>query len=190
MTAAHVVSGAISVRVRDINKVHYDATVDERFVGDVEGPRPDLALIVAAEMDPVPAIGLAAVDRDSPTADPVERCHAVGYPEFMEREASDGVGTVRDTVDAIGQVPVLSRLAGGLLSMQVSSAPRALPDERVALGDSEWAGMSGGPVFAGERLLGVVSEHAPARGPLGDHRDAADRARGRSRACRLGAGSG
>lgn len=165
LTAAHVVSGAVSVRVRDANKAVYDAIVKERFVGDADGPRPDLALIVAPEIDSVPPIGLAAVDRGSPTGDPVERCHAIGYPEFMERAAGDGAGTVRDTVDAIGRVPVLSRLAGGLLSVQVSSAPRALPDERVALADSTWSGMSGGPVIAEGRLLGVVTEHAPREGP-------------------------
>src|SRR6185312_14101581 len=32
------------------------------------------------------------------------------------------------------------------------------------LDESEWAGMSGAAVLAGERLIGVVSEHAPRRG--------------------------
>ena len=109
-------------------------------------------------------MGLAAVDRDSPTGDPVERCHAVGYPEFMERDGGDG-GQVRDTVDAYGHVPVLSRLAGGLLSVQVSSTPRELPPDQVSLGESEWSGMSGGPLVADGNLLGVVIEHAPREGP-------------------------
>ena len=123
LTAAHVVIGAVSVRVRDPDKVMYEATLDPRFVGDADGPGPDLALveISAAGID-VPAMELAAVDRDSPTGDPVERCHAVGYPAFMERDAPGG-GRFRDTVDACGHVPVLSRLAGGLLSVQVSSTP-------------------------------------------------------------------
>jgi hypothetical protein len=158
LTAAHVVTDRVGVRVRDPHKVVYEATLDEGFVGDAEGPRPDLALIEVRGIDPVPPIGLAAVDRDSPMGDPVEPCHAIGYPEFMEVNLRGG-GVVRDTVDAVGRVPVLSRLAGGLLSMQVSSAPRELPPERVALGDSEWSGMSGAP------LLGVVTEHAPREGP-------------------------
>ena len=59
---------------------------------------------------------------------------------------------------------MLSGLAGGLLSVQVSSAPEPLPPARVALGDSPWSGMSGGPVVAGGYLLGVVTEHAPRAG--------------------------
>ena len=87
----------------------------------------------------------------------------IGYPAFMERVTADG-GRFRETADALGQVPVLSGLAGGLLSVQVSSAPRPLPPARVGLGDSPWSGMSGGPVVAGGLLLGVVTEHAPREG--------------------------
>src|SRR5262249_22832058 len=112
----------------------------------------------------LPAIGLAAVDRDSATGEPVERCHAVGYPWFAETRSRTRTA-VRDTVDAIGAVPVLSRLAAGLLIVQVTAAPRALPPEQTALAASEWSGMSGAPVFAGGCLLGVVAEHAPREGP-------------------------
>ena len=99
--------------------------LDPAFTGDADGPGPDLALveIIDGGVD-VPAMGLAAVERDSPAGDPVERCHVIGYPAFMEREAADG-GRFRETADAFGQVPVLSGLAGGLLSVQVSSAPAA-----------------------------------------------------------------
>ena len=112
----------------------------------------------------LPGIGLAAVDRDSTTGEPVERCHAVGYPWFAEARSRTRTA-VRDTVDAIGVVPVLSNLAEGLLSVQVTVAPRELPPEETALGASEWSGMSGAPVFAGGCLLGVVTEHAPREGP-------------------------
>jgi WD40 repeat protein len=165
LTAAHVVEGAVSVTVRDPGKIMREAALDPGFVGDVDGPGPDLALVEIT--DPridVPAMGLAAVDRDSVSGDPVERCHAVGYPAFMERKTADG-DPFRETVDAFGQVPVLSGLAGGLLSVQVSSAPRELPPEQTKLGESEWSGMSGGPVVAGGLLLGVVTEHAPRAGP-------------------------
>ena len=88
LTAAHVVEGAVSVMVRDPDKVMHQAVLDPGFVGDVNGPGPDLALveIIGPGID-VPAMGLAAVDRDSVAGDPVERCHAVGYPAFMERDA-------------------------------------------------------------------------------------------------------
>ena len=61
-------------------------------------------------------------------------------------------------------MPVLSGLAGGLLSVQVSSAPRPLPPGQTALGESQWSGMSGAPVVADGLLLGVVTEHAPREG--------------------------
>ena len=165
LTAAHVVADAVSVVVRDPDKREYTAAVDPRFVGDADGPGPDVALL---EIDDpafdgdLPPIGLAAVDRDSATAEPVERCHAVGYPWFAETPSPRAV---RDTVDAIGVVPVLSRLAAGLLSVQVTVAPRELPPQETALAASEWSGMSGAPVVTAGCLLGVVTEHAPREGP-------------------------
>ena len=112
----------------------------------------------------LPPIGLARVDRDASKADPVERCHAIGYPWFAETPSPDAV---RETVDAIGMIPVLSNLAGGLLSVEVSPKPqeRELPPQRVSLGKSEWSGMSGAPVLADGLLLGVVTVHAPRAGP-------------------------
>lgn len=166
LTAAHVVAGAVSVVVRDPAKREYAATVDPRFVCDAQGPGPDLALL---EIDDptfertLPAIGLAAVDRDSASGEPVDRCHAVGYPWFAETRSRTRTA-VRDTADVIGVVSVLSKLAAGLLSVQVSISPRPLP-QRGSLGESEWSGMSGAPVFAAGCLLGVVIEHAPREGP-------------------------
>jgi hypothetical protein len=162
LTAAHVVAGARRIQVRDPDKKLYLATVDPRFVGDAKGPGPDLALLEiddpAVDLAPM---GLARVDRDAPTDEPV-RCRAIGYPWFAETPSP---AAVRDTVDAVGIVPVLSKLAAGLLSVQVSISPRPLPAEDKRLADSEWSGMSGGPVVAAGRLLGVVVEHAPREGP-------------------------
>jgi WD40 repeat protein len=164
LTAAHVVTGAVNVVVRGPDKVALQATADPAFTGDPDGPGPDLALVevIGGRLD-VPAIGLAAVARDSPAGDPVERCHVIGYPAFMERETAGG-GRFRETADALGQVPVLSGLAGGLLSVQVSSSPRPLPPARAGLADSPWSGMSGSPVIADGLLLGIVTEHAPRAG--------------------------
>nr|MDT0666570.1 trypsin-like peptidase domain-containing protein [Micromonospora sp. DSM 115978] len=153
LTAAHAVADAVGVAVRTPDKVRFEATLDARYVGDPDGPGPDLALVEATGLD-LPPMGLAAVDRDSPTGDVVERCHVIGYPAFMERPGPGGA-TVRDTVDAVGRIPTLSRLAGGLLSLQVSSTPRPLPPEQVGLADSPWSGMSGAPVVAGGYLVGV-----------------------------------
>jgi hypothetical protein len=160
LTAAHVVDGMARVLVRGPDKVVHEAVADPKFIGDPNGPGPDLALVeVIDDTVDVPRMGVAAVDRDSTSGDPVERCHVIGYPAFTEREAADD-DRFRETADAFGYVPVLSGLAGGLLSVQVSSSPRALPPARMLLGDSPWSGMSGGPVVADGYLLAVVSEHA------------------------------
>jgi SecA preprotein cross-linking domain/Trypsin-like peptidase domain len=166
LTAAHVVAGAVSILVHGPDEIAHQATADPAFTGDVDGPGPDLALIEIIEgaVD-VPAMGLAAVDRNSPVGDPVERCHVIGYPAFTEQAAARGGDRFRQTADAVGHVPVLSGLAGGLLSVQVSVSPQPLPPTRVALGDSPWAGMSGAPVIADGYLLAVVTERAPREGP-------------------------
>src|ERR1700722_3413090 len=164
LTAAHVVAGAVSVVVRGPDKVSRQAVLDAMFIGDPDGPGPDLALIEIADRGGgVSAMGLAAVERDTLAGDPVERCHVVGYPQFMEQVTADG-GRLRETADAYGHVPVLSGLVGGLLSVQVSSAPLALPPAQVALEDSPWSGISGGPVVADGYLLAVVTEHATRAG--------------------------
>ena len=162
LTAAHLIADAKTVRVRGPDKVPRPAKVDSRFVGGKAGL--DLALIeVDDDTIDLAAIGLAIVDRDNPAATPLENCRAVGYPTFAERSES-GLA-VRDTVDALGRIPVLSQLATGLLTLQVTSTPRPLPPASAALGESEWSGMSGAPVLADGYLLGVVSEHAARQGP-------------------------
>lgn len=165
LTAAHVVAGARTVVVRGPDKVLRPASVDPRFVGDVDGPGPDLALVFVDGGGDHAAMRLGMVNRGSVNADPVERCQAIGYPGFMERSTAGAAHAFRDTVDAFGHVPVLSNLASGLLSLVVVGAPRPLPPESASLGESEWAGMSGGPVVTGGFLLGVVTEHAPREGP-------------------------
>src|SRR5271166_5593816 len=83
LTAAHVVAGAVQVQVRNPNKRIYPATMEARFVGQADGPSPDLALVeindASVDLPPMP---LARVNRDSPTSMPVMDCHAVGYPWF------------------------------------------------------------------------------------------------------------
>ena len=165
LTAAHVVAGAVTVSVRDPDRHEYLAMVDPRFVGDLDGSGPDLALLEITDpafAGDLPLIGLAAVDRDNPVGEPVERCHAVGYPWFAETPSTTAV---RDTVDAIGMIPVLAKRKTGLLSVQTTVTPRELPPEQTTLGASQWTGMSGAPVFAAGRLLGVVTEHALREGP-------------------------
>ncbi len=163
LTAAHVVAGAAAagITVRGPDKMPHPARVVDALAGDPDTV--DLALLElcdqTAELSAPP---VAAVDRDAPVPVPVEGCWAVGYPLFQEVESASGV--VRETAQVWGMILPAENLVGGLLSLRVTSAPRALPPRQEALGESQWSGMSGAAVLAGERLIGVVSEHAPRHG--------------------------
>jgi hypothetical protein len=163
LTAAHVVAGAAAagLTVRGPDKVPHPARVVDGLAGDPEAT--DLALLElcdgTAELAP---LLVAAVDRDTPVPVPVEGCWAVGYPLFQE--TGTGAGVMRETAQVWGTILPADNLVGGLLSLQVTSSPRALPPQQEALGESQWSGMSGAAVLAGDRLIGVVSEHAPRRG--------------------------
>ena len=163
LTAAHVIVGAVAVTVRDASKRSYPAAVDAAFVGDPDGLGPDLALVQVDDLpgDGYPPLGLGRVVRDSAVPVVIERCHAFGYPGFAECPVPV---PSRDSVQAIGVIAALSKFAHGLLSMVVSIEPAALDPERARSGESPWSGMSGGPVVAEERLLGVVFEHSLAEG--------------------------
>jgi WD40 repeat protein len=162
LTAAHVVAGAAAeITVRGPDKVPHPARVVDGLAGDPGTV--DLALLeLRDEIAELPAPPVAVVDRDAPVPVPVEGCWAVGYPLFQEVESAAGV--VRETAQVWGMILPAENLVGGSLSLQVTSAPRALPPQQEALGESQWSGMSGAAVCAGERLLGVVSEHALRRG--------------------------
>ncbi|WP_406375717.1 serine protease [Streptomyces sp. NBC_00647] len=155
LTAAHVVAGADALRIRDVRKREYPATADAAFIGDPDGPGPDLALLRADGLpgEGLPAMPLARAVRDAPATAVIERCHALGYPVFAETRLSSGAAAARDVIQATGFIAPLSKLTRGLLSMVVSSQPTP------RAGESPWSGMSGGPVVADQRLLGVVSEH-------------------------------
>lgn len=161
LTAAHVVSGACSVQVRRPDKKLRNAVMNSRFIAAAPGP--DMALVeiddYSVDLEP---IELAVIDRDSLNAEPVRDCHAIGYPWFAETPSPTAI---RDTVDAVGYVPVLSKLAKGLLTVRVTDSPHSLPPQDRSLGASQWSGMSGAPVVASGCLLGIVIEHAPRQGP-------------------------
>ena len=163
LTAAHVVAeaAAAGITVRGPDKVPHPARIVDGLAGDPDTV--DLALLELCDQSAeLPAPPVAAVDRDMPVPVPVEGCWAVGYPLFQEVESAAGV--VRETAQVWGMILPAENLVGGLLSLHVTSAPRALPPQQEALGESQWSGMSGAAVCAGERLIGVVSEHAPRRG--------------------------
>ena len=163
LTAAHVVAGAAAagIMVRGPDKVPHPARVIDGLAGDPDAV--DLALLELGDQAAgLPAPPVAAVDRNAPVPVPVEGCWAVGYPLFQEIRSAARV--VRETAQVWGMILPGENLVGELLSLHVTSAPRELPPQQEALGESPWSGMSGAAVCAGERLIGVVSEHAPRRG--------------------------
>jgi WD40 repeat protein len=165
ITAAHVVADAQRVWIRGTDKVKRQGRLEQGFLGDPNGPgpdrAPDLALITIVDGPDVPALSLAAVDRDGSGDDPVLRGQTVGYPTWAEYRSP----SVRDTAHVIGRILALSHLVKGLLTLNVSNSPRPLPPEDEALGKSEWSGMSGAPVLADGHLVGVITDHAPRAGP-------------------------
>jgi Trypsin-like peptidase domain/Tetratricopeptide repeat len=122
----------------------------------------DLALLEVSHPvfdEHLPSVAFARVDRDSPA--PVTGCWAVGFPGFAEAGPVLPEGSERESWQVRGEILPGGKLRAGLLSLQVTSAPRPLP---ASLAGSEWEGMSGAVVFAtdphyGELALGVVSAH-------------------------------
>ena len=163
LTAAHVVAEnpVAGITVRGPDKVPHPARVVDGLVGDPD--EVDLALLeLCDEIAELPPPLVAAVERNVPVPAPVEGCWAVGYPLFQEVESPAGV--VRETAQMWGIILPGENLVSGLLTLQVTSSPRSLPPQQEALGESQWSGMSGAAVLVGERLVGVVCEHAPRRG--------------------------
>src|SRR4051794_32247110 len=78
LTAAHAVAGAKRVIVRDTEKHEWPCRIDSAFIGSTDADSgPDIALVeILGDLPPLPPMGLARVDRDSSTGEPVERVRA------------------------------------------------------------------------------------------------------------------
>ena len=164
LTAAHAVIDAVAVTVRRSDKLRWSAELDGALIGDVD--RLDLALLDVRDLkEPFPSLRVATVDRDTSAGDQmIEGCWSVGYPLFQEVERDADGHVVRETAQVHGQIPPLSGLVEKLLTLEVTKAPRDLPGPGMTLGESQWSGMSGAAVLAGDVLVGVVAEHARRRG--------------------------
>ncbi|WP_343941135.1 trypsin-like peptidase domain-containing protein, partial [Pseudonocardia zijingensis] len=151
LTAAHVVAGARSIRLRfeADTDAEWSATADPGDV--VADPGSDLAAVRFAGPDAVAASRYGRIGR-RPEAVTV---HAVGFPRFKLKDYADpGLGSYRDSHHAIGTVAPFSNRRSGTLELTVV-APEQDPDPAV----SPWEGMSGAAVWADGRIIGVVTEH-------------------------------
>jgi tetratricopeptide (TPR) repeat protein len=160
LTAAHNVGpGQLLVRAGGVER-----TASVRLRGDEN--LADLALLELT-IPPSDVAGprywmFGEVDSSTPAF--VEECWAVGFPRFKERTEVPGKqGTpqkpVRSSAHVSGRIPTGDLLGRQLLTLQVDRAPLPL-----AGNESEWKGMSGAVTFAGEIVLGVISEHHRSEG--------------------------
>ena len=104
-------------------------------------------------------VTFAQINRDNPAL--VTGCWAVGFPRFGEAGPVLSEGSRKDTWQVAGDILPGTKQRAGLLSLQVTSAPRPLP---ASLAGSAWEGMSGAVVFAtdsdaGELVVGIVAMH-------------------------------
>jgi len=157
LAAAHNLTGHGKVYVRRITP---DSQEKTKWAAEVvargEPDEVDLALIrITDERAPRdwPWLSLAAVDRSGATSDLIA-CSAVGFPSFKKVAGS------RDSAQLYGTIPVHENLYRGTLTFQLTRhPPEPLPPRGAPLGTSEWSGISGTVVLAGDLVVGVITEH-------------------------------
>jgi hypothetical protein len=139
LTAAHVVQGAVAVTVRRPRQAPWPALLEGALIGEPD--RVDLALLDVPEAQVLAMVPVAVVNREVTSGQFIERCWAVGYPEFYD-VTRKGRRTVRETAQVRGEIPPLSSMEEGMLSLQVRFSTRRLPPPG-PLDKSDWCGMSG-----------------------------------------------
>ena len=155
LTAAHVVEGAVGVRVRfeagRPGEWAVDATVAWRHDGI------DVAVLALPEsaLPERAVIGFRPVSLGEVSDhDAVLSCTAMGFPRFKLRADATG-RPFRDAEHMDAKCAVLANRREGTLDLRITAPPAEDPDpERDA-----WEGMSGAAVFSGGYLVGVVSRH-------------------------------
>lgn len=160
LTAAHVLTGAVDIRVR------FDADQPGEWIAVAEPAwsRPDLdvALLRIVESSATPPGSAPAVEpvRFGRVTRPPVPCEALGFPLFKLRAdqrqpGADSDSTwYRDSCHATGTATTWSNRREGTLEVDVR-APERDPDP----GRSPWEGMSGAAVFSNGLLVGVVGAH-------------------------------
>ena len=165
MTSAHVVAASGQLKIRRIEPRHRAKVLlpaTRKLAGEVDVV--DLALVeLDDDIGDIPVVGFVRVDRDTANAQLLRGCWAVGFPQFRTL-ASAPDGPIRETAQVNGVIPTAEGLYSGLLTFRVTSAPRPLPPEKEALGQSPWSGMSGAAVLVNDRIIGVITEHQPRAG--------------------------
>jgi tetratricopeptide (TPR) repeat protein len=164
LTAAHVVVGATTLRVRfDADRPgEWSASATIRWC-DLGT---DLAVVVLADMDGRQALLPALYGRFGDRSGDVP-IRTAGFPLWKVRLDLPG-GVFRDFLDASGTVSVLSNRRSGWLELTVTPpAPWEYLKEELnarSIRESPWQGMSGAAVWADGRIVGVVIRHHESEG--------------------------
>jgi Trypsin-like peptidase domain len=166
LTAAHVVTGASVIRVRlDVGQ---DTEIDvqaESWWADPAGHEgTDLAVVTISE--DVTWGRTFEPSRFGRISDctAVLSVEAFGFPFFKLRDGPVNAGqraVFRDFEQAVGHAPVAANRRQGTLAVYLDDPPPSQPPKGEP---SPWEGMSGGPVLAAGRIVGVVAEHYPSEG--------------------------
>ncbi|MEU2872164.1 NACHT domain-containing protein [Streptomyces olivoreticuli] len=158
LTAAHVVSDAVSVRLRFVTEDGGTTELPgEQVWADSAS---DIAVLKIARDASTGGLCAAAVSpvRFARITRPVD-CEAVGFPRFKLRPDTaipdrDAPTWYRDSHHARGTTTPLSDLRAGRLEISVYP-----PEYDPEPGRSPWEGMSGAAVWSGGCVIGVVVEH-------------------------------
>jgi Trypsin-like peptidase domain len=98
---------------------------------------------------------------DRGTADLVEKCWAIGFPSFKERDAvprrKRAEKPFRLSTQVSGRIATGDNLGQPLLTLRTGQRPRPLTGDEED--QSAWQGMSGAVVFADQVVVGVITEH-------------------------------
>jgi hypothetical protein len=167
LTAAHVVAGASSVRVRlDVDQdTEIDVLADSWWADPRGHDGTDLAVVTfPADVTAGRECEPARFGRVSDDGTAVLMVQAFGFPLFKVRNDSGRIDQsrgFRDFEQAVGHTPVSANRRQGTLAVYLDDPPPSPP----AAGDpSPWEGMSGGPVWASGRIVAVVAEHHASEG--------------------------
>ncbi|MFD9092525.1 trypsin-like peptidase domain-containing protein [Streptomyces collinus] len=157
LTAAHVVEGVHDLKVRFQADRPDERTVEATVHWWHTGI--DVAVLDLPQRpqdpDTVPVRYGRVGERDA-----VLRCTMLGFPRFKLRTEECG-SRFRDTEHIHATCAVLSNRREGTLDLAVTNPPAEDPDPC----HDAWEGMSGAAVFAGGRLVAVVTRHHRSDGP-------------------------
>ncbi|SER90573.1 trypsin-like peptidase domain-containing protein [Lentzea albida] len=151
LTAAHVVDGASSVRIRFEPDLPGERVVDA--VSWWSDPVSDIAVVTIEAEDPVSPVSFGRIENRAA----VLAVEAVGFPLWKMRADAAGL-KYRDSCHASGTVAVLSNWREGTLEVVVEPAGSSDGDS------SPWQGMSGSALWSGGHVVGVIAKHHPGDG--------------------------